>query len=264
MRLAVKRSDKIEGYSHVPITVLVEIFDKGRNLDDSFEKHILNNEIAVFDFESHEFDVTCHVDFWTLRDWIGLTSDGVLNLPCGLRKPDIEYLGNYESQSEIEEKQKIKESNDLQRVITERLHPSQVIDRKKQVTGLAIMMVGMLVGMTGIFILSEHTLKNYFPLGWLFAAVGAVGLFWAAFTIGGSGANDPRCKNCNSNKIRLLKEDEEYKGTYSKQENVLNKNTGYTEFARVTKTDFLVTEYHRCDLCSHTWTNRYTRSTTSN
>ncbi|MNI72182.1 hypothetical protein D3C73_1281060 [compost metagenome] len=126
------------------------------------------------------------------------------------------------------------------------------------------MAIGMLAGFVGVFILSERTLKEYFPLGWLLVAVGVIGFIGAAFTIGDSGANDSRCKKCRSNRVRLVKEEEEYKGTYSKQENVLNKNTGYTEFARVTKTDFWVTEHYKCDLCSHNWTSSYIRSTTSN
>ncbi|WP_087693973.1 hypothetical protein [Pseudomonas sp. PE-S1G-1] len=264
MLLSVKRIDKLVGYADVPITVIVELYSEGRDLDETIEKNILNNEIASFDFECYEFDVICLVDGWTLRDWMGLRGTQPLNLPCGLKKSHSTYLENYKAVADNKAESKREQESDGRHIVTQQADASQVVDRSKKAVGLTIMFLAMIAIFTGIFILSVHGLGSYSHLGWLFSAIGVIGLIASALTIEGSGANDTRCQKCQSNRITFLNEGEEYKGTYSKQESVLNKNTGYTEFARVIKTDFWVTEYYKCDLCSHTWTKSYIRSTTSN
>lgn len=255
MQISVKRDDKIEGYSDVPTRIEVRLYDEDCTPLERLKKIVRNTEVAVFEFESHVFDVECFIgaSAFSVKHWELEESPEPIYLTWGLKKSNIEELDM--GKVEIAQKEaKAKQDAEHQHMVSERLHPSQIVDEKMFWIWIAIAFFGLVIGGIGFLLISEHL-----PIGWLFALIGVAGLVAG----GGMARGNPRCSKCNSDLIRLLKSDEVFDGVYSKQELVVNRNNNQAEYARVTKTDFRVTDYYGCALCKHEWTNRHTRTTTS-
>lgn len=247
MQILVKRNDKILGFKNVAVTV--KAYSSGTNV---LSEKLLSNEGHVhFNIEARSVDVVCSVGDEVIREWRGLNSDKKIILELWLKNSNTGLPGY----TPVEAKSGNDEGNAAPH------DASQVIDRNKQYTGLGLMAISMIFGFGGYAILTSDGPE---PVGWGLLMVAAAIFVYALIIHEQSGANDSRCKKCNSNKLVMVKSDERFMGTYSKQESVYDyKNGGYS-MTRVIKSDFEVIEKWKCQLCNHSWVHQYTRTTDSN
>ncbi|WP_167144925.1 hypothetical protein [Pseudomonas sp. OTU750018] len=263
MHFSVKRRDKLQGHSDLPVTVKVQTYDEDLAEEDEFEKQILDGEIVTFEFDAHEFDVTCFVGEWQLDVWPSLTADDKDTLTFGIKKSNIDVIRYHESdvKAALETKQKLEREAEQQQVAALKQHASQIIDRKKVTIAALLALFILAPAVFGSLMAHDQhneALRNFLIVVALvaFCVVGYIAI--------SSGLHDNRCDKCNSNLVRIFKTDEKFRGTYSSQEHVMDRNTREMSWRQVVKTDFDISDYYCCDLCKHQWTNRYIRTTSAN
>lgn len=266
MKLYVKRNDKLEGYGDVPVTIEVTVFDGERDEQDSFEKTVLAGKTAEFEFEVEPgwgLDVECHVNHWEIKEWIGLEVGEERTLGFGLRKNHLSFVEDYheELRRKAEKKRHAAEQKEAAAQVAKREHPSQIVNDRMVTWAILIGLFVLAPAGVGGFIAHDERIYLLRNICILLFAVGLAGF---GYLLTKSGVNDARCKKCNSNLIRLNKTDEKFRGTYSRQEKIMDRSTGKTEWRQVIKSDFDVTEHYSCDLCKNKWTNSYTQTTDSN
>lgn len=263
MNFSVKRRDKLQGHSDLPVIVKVKTYDEDLAEEDEFEKSILDGEVVIFEFDAHEFDVTCYVGEWQLDVWPSLTSDDKDTLTFGIKKSNLDVVGFHERdvQAALQKKQKLERDTEQHQVVALKQHASQIIDRKKVTTASLLALLICLPAVFGSLIAHD---QHYEALRNFLIVIALVVFCVAVYIAISSGLHDNRCDKCNSNLVRIFKTDEKYRGTYSCQEHVMDRNTREMSWRQVVKTDFDICDYYCCDLCRHQWTNRYIRTTSAN
>ncbi len=258
MHVSVKRSDKLVGYPKVPVQVSVRFYQGAPEGRVELAKEILNGQSIDFDFDASSFDVGFSVSGVTLKEHIGLCPKEDLSLQFGLKESDKPSLSGVKSIKELAAENFARAEEERLKMIADRRHHSQVINYDKLGIALVILLLLCFPIVSGLAVSIE---SDSVLLSWLLGGALVVCFLVSMFFVMESGAGVSRCKKCNSTMIRFVKENEKYEGTYSRQEHVLDRNTGETIWRQVIKSDFGVTEYYCCDLCQHRWTNSYTRTT---
>jgi len=249
MKVTVKREDRIQGYESVLIDVIVQTFDEDGDFEDEFIKQIKNKDNAEFNFElpdSYEYAVKCHIDDYDIREWFGLKcGQGHTELKFGLKKAHIEIVEDFIAE-QLEKTATEPNNSGPKKTEAATLHPSQIVDTSFDTMALASGIIAVAAGVAAFFVPAPIR-----PL-FIFIALVSVGiLFFAASNMEQSGS---RCTKCNSNMIKVINSKREIDSVYSRQERVLDKNTGNMTFDRVTCTDTKITMKMSCDLCGAQWT----------